>query len=90
MEESSRRSRKYERGIVDLVEAMVLAPRIGQDFRGVLIDVEPSRDEGKLQLSAPAVEARVRGRRLQLGAEATASLVAADLIKGVVEFRILG
>ena len=90
MEESGRRSRKYERGIVDLVEAMVLAPRIGQDFRGVLIDVEPSRDEGKLQLSAPAVEARVRGRRLQLGAEATASLVAADLIKGVVEFRILG
>lgn len=89
MEESDRRSRKYERGIVDLVEAMVLSPRIGQEFTGLLIDVEPSRDQGKLQLEAPAVEARVYGRRLRLGDSVEATLVAANLIEGRVEFRVL-
>lgn len=90
MEESSRRASKYERGIVDLVEAMVLAPRIGRQFAGVLIDVESDRNEGRLQLTEPAVEAKVKGRKLQLGAEVTATLVAADLVSGKVEFRIFG
>ncbi|MFT4296144.1 MAG: RNB domain-containing ribonuclease [Micropruina sp.] len=88
MEVSGRRSSRYERGIVDLVEAMVLAPRIGQEFTGLLIDVDPDREAGRLQLRDPAVEARVKGgRRLQLGTEITATLVAADLVAGKVDFR---
>ena len=91
MEASARRSGKYERGIVDLVEAMVLAPGIGREFTGLLIDVDPDRGAGRLQLREPAVEARVKGgRRLRLGAEITATLVAADLVNGKVDFRIFG
>ena len=90
MEDSSRRAGKYERGIVDLVEAMVLAPRIGQQFAGVLIDVDPDRGTGRLQLQQPAVEAKVKGSRLRLGTEVSATLVAADLVSGRVDFRIFG
>lgn len=88
MEDSARRAGKYERGIVDLVEAMVLAPHIGQSFTGVLIDVDPDRRAGRLQVPDPAVEARVKGSRLKLGGEVTATLVAADLVKGSVDFRV--
>ncbi|MBK8447531.1 MAG: RNB domain-containing ribonuclease [Micropruina sp.] len=88
MQDSARRSNKYERGIVDLVEAMVLAPHIGREFDGVLIDVEPDRRSGRLQLQDPAVEARVKGDRLRLGTEVNATLVAADLVKGAVDFRV--
>ena len=88
MEDSARRSSRYERGIVDLVEAMVLASRIGQEFTGLLIDVDPDRKAGRLQLPEPAVEARVKGDRLRLGQEIRAVLVAADLIKGKVDFRV--
>lgn len=89
MQTSSRRAGRYERGIVDLVEAMVLAPSIGREFTGLLIDVDPDRTCGRLQLREPAVEARVKGgRRLKLGSELTATLVAADLVKGAVDFRV--
>jgi len=88
MEDSARRAGKYERGIVDLVEAMVLAPRIGQAFDGVLIDVDSNRSTGRIQLPDPAVEARAKGTRLRLGNEVTATLVAADLVSGRVDFRI--
>ncbi|MFT3834798.1 MAG: RNB domain-containing ribonuclease [Micropruina sp.] len=89
METSSRRAGRYERGIVDLVEAMVLAPSIGREFTGLLIDVDPDRTAGRLQLREPAVEARVKGgRRLRLGTEIAATLVAADLVAGKVEFRV--
>ena len=88
MEDSARRAGKYERGIVDLVEAMVLAPHIGQSVNGVLIDVDPDRRAGRLQVPDPAVEARVKGSRLKLGGEVTATLVAADLVKGSVDFRV--
>ncbi len=88
MEASSRRASRYGRGIIDLVEAMVLAPGIGHEFTGLLIDVDPERTAGRLQLRDPAVEARVKGgHRLRLGTEITATLVAADLVNGRVEFR---
>lgn len=90
MEDSARRSSRYERGIVDLVEAMVLASRIGHEFAGLLIDVDPDRKAGRLQLPEPAVEARVKGARLRLGQEVRAILVAADLIRGKVDFRVFG
>ena len=91
MEASSRRAGRYERGIVDLVEAMLLAPGIGREFSGLLIDVDPDRAAGRLQLREPAVEARVKGgRRLRLGTEIAATLVAADLVQGKVDFRVFG
>lgn len=89
MAESGRRANKFERGTVNLVEALVLSPHLGQDYTGTLIEVEPDDDDGVLQLSAPAVEARIKGSGLVLGSEVSATLVAADLLDGDVEFRVL-
>ncbi|MFZ1383689.1 MAG: RNB domain-containing ribonuclease, partial [Propionicimonas sp.] len=89
MEASGRRAKKYERGTVDLVEAMVLAPRLGQTFIGTVLEVDPEDDFGILQLADPAVEGKVKGSTLVLGAQVAATLVSADLIAGKVEFRIL-
>ena len=89
MADSSRRANKFERGTVNLVEALVLSPHLGKDYSGTLIEVEPDDDSGTLQLTAPAVEARVKGSGLVLGSEVTATLVAADLLDGDVEFRVL-
>ncbi|MGV8908607.1 MAG: RNB domain-containing ribonuclease [Propionicimonas sp.] len=89
MEESNRRAKKYERGMVDLVEAMVLAPRLGQTFTGTVLEVDTEDDYGVLQLADPAVEARVKGADLVLGEQIAATLVSADLLAGKVEFRVL-
>jgi len=88
MAESGRRAKKYERGTIDLVEAMVLAPRLGQTFTGTVLEVDTEDDYGVLQLADPAVEARVRGSDLVLGERIPATLVAADLVAGKVEFRV--
>ncbi|PKQ31705.1 MAG: ribonuclease II [Actinobacteria bacterium HGW-Actinobacteria-2] len=90
MSESGRRTNKFERGTVDLVEALVLAPRMGQTFDGVVIALdEEDENEGVLQLTDPAVEAKVKGGRLVLGQEVQATLTAADLVTGAVQFRLL-
>ncbi|MGB7964322.1 MAG: RNB domain-containing ribonuclease [Propionicimonas sp.] len=89
MDASGRRAKKYERGTIDLVEAMLLAPKLGQTFTGTVLEVEPEDDYGVLQLVEPAVEGRVKGDRLVLGAQVAATLVSADLLAGKVEFRIL-
>ena len=89
MADCDRRAKKYERGTVDLVEAMVLAPHLGQSFTGTVLDVDPEDDLGVLQIPEPAVEAKVKGTELVLGERVLATLVAADLLAGKVEFRIL-
>jgi exoribonuclease R len=89
MDESNRRAKKYERAMVDLVEAMVLAPRLGQTFTGTVLEVDTEDDYGVLQLADPAVEARVKGADLVLGEQINATLVSADLLAGKVEFRVL-
>ena len=89
MDESNRRARKYERGIVDLVEAMVLAPRLGETFAGTVLEVDADRGDGVLQLTEPAVEAVVKGTGLTLGEQVQATLVAADLLTGKVGFATL-
>ncbi len=40
LRDSARRSRAYERAVVDLVEAGVLASRVGEEFDGAIVSVE--------------------------------------------------
>ena len=82
MRESSRRANAYERGVLDLVEAVVLHDHVGQEFRGVVVEVdEKDPHRGQVLLSGPAVEAKVRatdGHPLELGAETALRLAEAD------------
>lgn len=88
MAESNRRAHRYERGVVNLVEALLLEPLIGQEFTGTVLEVDSERGDGVLQLAEPAVEARVTGADLVLGREVRATLIAADPVAGRVEFVV--
>ncbi|GIG40304.1 RNB domain-containing ribonuclease [Cellulomonas phragmiteti] len=62
MTRTGRRVAAFDRGALDLVEAVVLAPRVGERFTGVVVDADEPRDgrvRGALQLRDPAVVAPV-------------------------------
>jgi exoribonuclease R len=90
MQSSGQRASRYESAIVDLVEAEVLRPSVGQTFRGVIVSVdEGDARSGDVVLQRPAVEARVTGTSaLPLGAEADVRLVEADPVTRSVRFEL--
>jgi exoribonuclease R len=91
LQASSQRSHAYERAVLDLVEAGVLHERVGEEFDGVIVDVD-TKDEhrGVVVLHDPDVEARVVGSaRLPLGTDVRVRLTAADLASRKVEFTLV-
>lgn len=88
MAESDRRAKAFERGITDLVEALVLTPRKGQVFTGVVIQVDQKRGGGIVSIVEPAVEARVTGK-VTLGDEVKVKLVETDTTEGKVTFQLV-
>jgi len=91
MAESDRRAKAFERGVIELTEALTLHDRIGQQFTGVVIEVsERDRCQGIVTLPGQAIEAPVRAaRHLVLGAEVQVRLVKADLETGAVGFEVV-
>jgi exoribonuclease R len=92
MEESDRRAHQYERAVLDLVEAGLLSGREGQDFTGVVTDVDDKdRKTGSIVLQDPAVEAAITyaDGELPLGEEVTARLVEADPKARTVHFELI-
>jgi exoribonuclease R len=88
MRDSDRRAGHYQRAIIDLVEALVLAPRVGERFEGSITAVAPGdARSGMVMLRELAIEAPVRGEApLALGAEVPVTLVAADPARRVIGF----
>lgn len=82
MAQSDRRAKAYERGIVDLTEALVLSGRVGQVFTGTVVEADPKRSKGRFVIKEPAVEASVKGTHLPLGQELRAKLTGVDLRDG--------
>ena len=76
--------------MVDLVEVVLLAPRVGELFPATVVDVDEQRRHGTVVVADPAVEARVRGEGLPLGQEIQVRLVSADLASGAVVFERVG
>lgn len=87
MAASDARANKFERGVTGLVEALVLGPHLGQRFAGSVVEVDPRRGRGEVQLVEPAVLAPLEGEA-ELGAEVSVTLVRADLATGEVLFRV--
>ena len=85
MTAASRRAAALERAVVDLAEAVVLAPRVGERFDAVV--VEANSKGGVVQLRDPAVRARCEGGHLPLGERLTVELVTADRATRTVLFR---
>jgi exoribonuclease R len=83
MAEADRRARAVERGVVDLVEAVLLAERVGEVFDGVVID------DDLVQLKHPAVRAKVAGAP-EPGSDVRVRLERADPAARAVEFSVVG
>jgi exoribonuclease R len=87
MAESDRRAGELERACIDLVEAVVLAPHVGQTFDAVVIDVRRDGD-GTVQLVEPAVRGRCSGADLPLGARVRVRLAEASVVERKVRFAL--
>ena len=94
MRASARRANQYERGVLDLVEAVVLEDHVGREFRAMVVQVsEKDPAVGEVMVVDPAVEARVRsadGSPLPLGTDVTVRLVEADPAERKVLFELGG
>ncbi|MFD7878036.1 RNB domain-containing ribonuclease [Streptomyces sp. NPDC059766] len=90
MRDGSRRAAAVERGCVDIVEAAVLADRVGDLFDGCVVDVEEHRPAvGTVRLADPAVVGRIedeRGAPLPLGERLRVRLTHADPLAPHVRF----
>ena len=80
MQASDRLAGKYERAVLDLVEAITLAPRVGEVFDGAIVEVN-ANDPGKgaVMIREPAIDAPVSGSgELPLGSMVKVRLAEAD------------
>jgi exoribonuclease R len=82
MSGGQRRARTVERGVVDLVEAVLLAGREGERFGAVVID------ERLVQLREPAVRGRVEADCPPPGADVVVRLDRADPATRMVAFSV--
>jgi VacB/RNase II family 3'-5' exoribonuclease len=85
MATADRRAHEIDRAIVDLTEAVVLAPRVGETFDAVVVESGPKG--GAVQLTDPAVRARCEGAELPLGEQVQVRLEVADPTTRTVTFR---
>lgn len=86
MGRASQKDRALERAMVDLMEALVLADRVGERFSGVVTDI--SEDRARIQLRDPAVVADMAGAGLTLGDAVEIDLTAADPVDRTVTFEL--
>ena len=85
MQAGGRAAGAVERSCVDLVEALLLAPRVGERFPAMVID-RMGKSAVEIQLAEPAVRARCEHPAPDPGEEVTARLVTADPARRTVAF----
>ena len=90
MQRTGQLAGRYERMILDLVEAGVLQSRVGEEFDGFVVSVDPQDPKrGVVSIPEPAVEALVAGSGpLPLGQAVQVELTRADLVERRVEFTL--
>ena len=90
MQDSSQRASRYERMVLDLVEAGLLQHRVGESFDAVVVEVnEKDPTRGIVTVAEPAVEAPVvSASDVPLGTDVRVRLTTADLAQRKVEFTL--
>jgi exoribonuclease R len=90
MQRSDGLAHRYERMVLDMVEAGMLSSRVGEKFEGVIVDRDDhDKERGHVVVRDPAVEAAVTGgRKLPLGDEVSVRLVKADPDAREVAFEL--
>lgn len=101
MRAADRRAGQYQRAIIDLIEALLMAPQIGATFEGIITATDQQADRpaasraqtytGVVMLRDPAIEARIEAAApLTLGATVRVKLVEADPAKRLTAFELVG
>jgi exoribonuclease R len=92
MQACGHRAGQYENAVLNLAEAVVLAPRVGRVFRGAIVEVaHDDPHTGRVIVREPAIEATVTATAaLPLGADVQVRLVQADPISRVTRFEWAG
>lgn len=90
MDDADRRANAYERSIVSMVEAGLVAEQVGSVFDGVITEVDQRENtRGIVVLSKLAIEGRVTSATpLPLGQAVRVKLVEADIAKRSVSFEL--
>jgi exoribonuclease R len=90
MQAADQKAHQYENAVLDLVEAAVLQPHIGQEFPGVVVQVdEDDPKRGDIVVQEPAIEGRVTSATdLPLGTDVRARLAEADMRTRTVRFEV--
>ena len=90
MAAADQRAGRYERAVIDLAEALALAPHIGETFDGTIVEVDgENRHRGTAMLHALAIEAPVSAARdLPLGDTVRLRLAGADPAHRSVSFEV--
>jgi exoribonuclease R len=80
------RAGQYEAGIVSIVEAALLEPRIGETFEAIVVELDTRRGGATVAIREPAVTARCTGDNLPLGGRIRVRLTDADVMQRLVRF----
>jgi exoribonuclease R len=86
MAKSGARAGQYEAGIVSIMEAALLAPRLGDVFDAIVVELDERRGRALIAIRQPAVTARCTGDDLRLGGRIRARLEVADVMQRLVRF----
>lgn len=90
MQAADHRAHQYENAVLALMEAAVLHPHVGEEFAGVVVQVdEDDPRRGDFVVQEPAIEAHVSSATdLPLGADVVARLVEAEVRTRTVRFEL--
>lgn len=90
LQSSGQQANKYERAVLNLVEAAVMRPHVGETFAGVVVQVhDDDPKHGDVVVQQPAIEATVRSEtQLPLGADVKVRLAEADVATRTVRFEL--
>ncbi len=88
MASTSRAANAYERGVLDIAEALVLSSRVGQLLDGVVTDVNPKSGLATVQVKDPAVELRVENGRKRAGERIRLRVDAVDAVAPRVDVSV--
>lgn len=86
MREGGRAANSFAAEVLNLVEAGLLADRVGETFTGTVVATNNEHSAGTLLIAEPYVEAKVDGADLPLGDPIDATLAAADPMTRQIRF----
>jgi len=90
MQKSGQRARAYENAVLNLVEAVTLQTRVGEQFQGVVIERDHDDErQGTVMVTEPAIEAPVTSPSpLPVGEQVSVTLATADPTTRKVSFTL--